>query len=349
MTATPAGYTGQPDHEALIGLGQEPAEIAEAKNTVQDLLGAWENNGRLGSTGAGTENIALADEIVTTLLKTGALLPEQKIEGNNNPFEHIDSQTLLEADFDLMRAPGGYLRWGHPGADTHAVVAVEAGQHILFHGGTGSGKTVASHSAAYSALAQGYDLTIIDLQKTGIDWDWLTADAEVISTTSGAIAALDQQHEETGRIHQVLKCQSVSSFYRLDDARPRLLVFDGVAHLGFHTGETLGEEHHHITHRVNQLLVASSSAGLTIIATWQAPLDLLQRKVLANFFEVVSFGDAASRQAARDGHDVPDALPAGTAYVQPGGFAVRAWYSDIEEIVEELSAAREARQAVIGD
>lgn len=349
---TPDGYTGAEAVNDLVGTGQEPAEVSEAKDTVHNVLDIWQQIHALEFTGR-RDAIDLADEIVTELLNAGAVLPEQGIGGGANAFEHVTGEPV-PADFERILSPmGKHLPWGVAiiGRGASGATAVQEGQHTLFHGGTGSGKTLALQYLALSALSRGYDITVIDMANGGLDWQWLGADAEVITSVPSAAATLQQLNEENERIFNVLKHLGNSSTYALNpdqrrehDIRLRLVILDGGLESVCHNSGSLDNEHRTLTRPIKRLLTESRAAGVTVAGSWQQPLGALDPRFRENFVTHIGFDRAAIKAADSDGHDLPPRLPKGTAYVQPGEYAAQVWSATTEELADQLPVAREARK-----
>lgn len=350
---TPNGYTGAEVIGEIQRTGREPAEISEAKDTVHDVLDAWETN--RGLTFDGGDGIELADEIVSKLLAGGAAFPEQKIKGFNS-FSDATGEPVL-ADFESITSPmGKHLPWGVAisGRGAPGVTAVDAGQHTLFHGGTGSGKTLALQCLALSGLSRGYDITIIDLNKGGLDWQWLAADAKVITSLSGAEETLNELNEENERVFNVLKHLGNSSTYTLNsdqrrehDIRLRLVILDGGLESVCGNSGSLNHEHRTLKTPIKRLLIQSRAAGVTVVGSWQRPLGTLTHQFRENFVSHNGFGRAAVKAAESDGHDVPKILPKGTAYIQPEDFSAQVWLATAEQFMEQLPAARSAREEAL--
>lgn len=359
MPETPAGYTGAEVLEEIKATGYEPQEIAEAKDTVHDVLDSWEYN--RGLTFADGDGIELADEIVTKLIAAGAVFPEQKVnnDAGGGIFDHIP-EAGVPADFESIISPmGKHLPWGVSlsGRSHGLPVAVDIG-HTLFYGPTGGGKTLALQVLALSALSRGYDITVIDLAKGGVDWQWLAADAEIITTASGAQATLTEVQEEDRRVVKLLHQLDKSNFNILTpeelsthDVRRRLIILDGTLEPVASNTVSPNDEYYALRTPINRMLAESRAAGVTVVGSFQGDLSHLPTNTRTNFASQIGFGSSGLVAAADDGHDVPESLPAGTTYVRPyltpGEFAAQVWMTSVEELIQKLPAVRKARQEIL--
>lgn len=357
MPSTPAGYTGAEVLDDIKATGYEPQEVSQAKDAVHDVLDSWEHNRGLAfSVG---DSIELADEIVTKLIAAGAALPAQKVadSADEGPFDQLP-EAGIPADFERITSPmGKHMPWGVAlSGNAHGVdTAIDIGQHTLFHGPTGAGKTLALQVLALSAVSRGYDITVIDLSKGGVDWQWLAADAEVITTVSGARDTLTELREEDKRVYRVLnKDLGVINANLLTaeqrskhDIRQRLVILDGVLDQVMARTTSVDADIYALRRPIDRMLNESRAAGVTVIGSLQGSLSNLLTPTLTNFVNHIGFGSSGLAGAAEDGHDVPTSLPAGTAYAQPGEFAAQVWMTSVEELSGQLPAARQARSQAL--
>lgn len=350
-TLSPSGYITSADIAKLQiehGPCVEPAEIADVKNAVQEILDTWENSHGILSfhpNGTGHGPIELADEIIESLINNGVAFPEKKTSAAN--LGQLPS--VIEANLDLLRTGDGLLRWGQPTGEDHGAVAITSGEHTLFHGFAGYGKTNALRCIAYAAIAQGFEVTIIDTVAGGIEWDWLDDDARIATTIHQAVSTLDHHIRENRHAHAVLTETGATSLKHFDEAarqryglRKRLIILDSVLeHISTPdlTAPHLSEDLQTLYDNVETMLRESRALGATVVATSQMPPAHLPSALVDNFSSHIHLGRAYIK--TDDDSEITSVdLPRGVAYILPGEFTAQAWLGSVETLTEALEDAR---------